>query len=202
MKRLFLMAVMVLTALTASAQNSDALTDELARSLGGLFDKEAEALRPDSVTPDGEWQKVIETPLKAQEAYKYARSVLARMVPNYQKCVKLEDEKECKIICDVAFELSGIQHTGLGNDFLTGIYEMTMTLMFKDGRYRVKVEGVTCSYLRKFMGDIIGSERGEPFRTTNINTKGGMQNDMKRKAGQFMKSFSKALATQKADDDF
>ena len=186
------MAVVALTVLTASAQNSDALTDELARSLGGLFDKEAEALRPDSVTPDGEWQKVIETP----------RSVLARMVPNYQKCVKLEDEKECKIICDVAFELSGIQHTGLGNDLLTGIYEMTMTLVFKDGRYRVKVEGVTCSYLRKFMGDVIGRERGEPFRTTNINTKGGMQNDMKRKAGQFMKSFSKALVTQKADDDF
>lgn len=196
------MAVFAVLSLSAMGQTANAQNDQFSRSMASFFDEEAKALQPDSVTPDGEWQKVIETPLKAQEAYKYARSVLARMVPNYQKCVKLEDEKDCKIICDVAFELSGIQHTGLGNDFLTGIYEMTMTLVFKDGRYKVKVEGVTCSYLRKFMGDVIGRERGESFRTTNINTKGGMQNDMKRKAGQFMKSFSKALATQKADDDF
>lgn len=202
MKKLMFMAVFAVLSLSAMGQTANAQNDQFSRSMASFFDEEAKALQPDSVTPDGEWQKVIETPLKAQEAYKYARSVLARMVPNYQKCVKLEDEKDCKIICDVAFELSGIQHTGLGNDFLTGIYEMTMTLVFKDGRYRVKVEGVTCSYLRKFMGDVIGRERGESFRTTNINTKGGMQNDMKRKAGQFMKSFSKALATQKADDDF
>lgn len=202
MKKLMFMAVFAVLSLSAMGQTANAQNDQFSRSMASFFDEEAKALQPDSVTPDGEWQKVIETPLKAQEAYKYARSVLARMVPNYQKCVKLEDEKDCKIICDVAFELSGIQHTGLGNDFLTGIYEMTMTLVFKDGRYKVKVEGVTCSYLRKFMGDVIGRERGESFRTTNINTKGGMQNDMKRKAGQFMKSFSKALATQKADDDF
>ena len=202
MKKLFLMAVVALTVLTASAQNSDALTDELARSLGGLFDKEARALQPDTVMPDGEWQKVVETELKAQEAYKYARSVLARMVPNYQRRVQLEDEKECKIICDVALELLGSQRIGSGTELMEGIYQMTMTFVFKDGRYRIRAEGVTCTYLLKYMGETMDSERGEAFRSTNLKTRDKQRGDLQIKAGQFIKSFKKALEKQKDDDDF
>ena len=199
---MFLMAVVALTALTASAQNNDALTDELARSLGGLFDKEAEALRPDSVTPDGEWQKVIETPLKAQEAYKYARSVLARMVPKYQQRVQLEDAQDCKIICDMALELLGSYKVMGETELISGIYQMTMTFAFKDGRFRVKADGVTCDYVMKYMGDTIGRERGEAFRTTNGKTKDKSRSDMQLKAGLFVKAFKTALEKQKADDDF
>lgn len=201
MKRMFLMAITAMMVLTAQAQ-MDALNDQLASSLSRLFDTEAQALQPDSVTPDGEWQKVMETQMTAKDSYKYARSVLARMIPNYQQRVKLEDEKDAKIICDVALELLGSQRVTGSTKLLEGIHQMTMTLVFKDNRYRVKVEGVTCTYRVCYMGTTLDWVRGEAFRTTNIKTKGGMQNDMKRKAGEFMKAFSKALVTQKADDDF
>ena len=57
MKKMILVALMsMVVAVTAQAQVEEA-TDQLRRSLSGLFDKEAEALRPDSVTPDGEWHE-------------------------------------------------------------------------------------------------------------------------------------------------
>ena len=202
MKRMFLMALMSMVVLAAGAQTSKALSDQLGRSLSGLFDKEAQALQPDTVSADGEWQKVIETPLKAQEAYKYARQVLARMVPNYQRRVQLEDEKECKIICDVALELLGSQRVGSGTELMKGLYQMTMTFMFKDGRYRIRAEGVTCTYLLTYMGETMGSERGEAFRSTNLKTRDKQRGDLQIKAGQFIKSFKKALEKQKADNDF
>ena len=202
-KRMVLMAIAAMMVLTTTAQTQmDALNDQLASSLSRLFDTEAQALQPDSVTPDGEWQKVMETQMTAKDSYKYARSVLARMIPNYQQRVKLEDEKDAKIICDVALELLGSQRVTSSTELLKGIHQMTMTLVFKDNRYRVKVEGVTCTYRVSYMGATMDWVRGEAFRTTNIKTKGGMQNDMKQKAGEFMKAFSKALVTQKADDDF
>jgi len=201
MKKLFLMAVVALTVLTASAQNSDALTDELARSLGGLFDKEAEALRPDTVMPNGEWQKVVETTLTAKEAYKAARSVLARIVPKYQQRVQLEDAQDCKIICDIALELLG-SYRSMGKELYTGIYQATMTFAFKDGRYKVKAEGVTCDYVIKYMGDTMGGERSASFRTTDGKTDGGLRRDMQMKAGLFLKAFKTELEKQKAEDDF
>ncbi len=201
MKKMILMAVVVLTALTATAQTTDVLTDELARSLGGLFDKEVQALRPDSVTPDGEWQKVMETPLKAAESYKYARSVLARMIPSYQRNVKLEDEKDCKIIVEAVMPMLGSFYES-GTNLMKGVYDMTLTFVFKDGRYRVRCEAVKCSYLVKFMSTTLSSERGQLFRSANIKGKGSLQNDMRQKAGEFLKAFSTSLAAQKSDDDF
>lgn len=201
MKKMILVALMSLVvAVTAQAQVEEA-TDQLRRSMSGLFDKEAEALRPDSVTPDGEWQKVVETTLTAQEAYKAARQVLARMVPKYQQRVQLEDAQDCKIICDVTMEMLG-SYRSMGKELYTGVYHTTMTFAFKDGRYKVKAEGVTCDYLTKYMGDTMGSERGQAFRTTNGKTEDGLRSDMQLKAGLFVKAFKTALEKQKADDDF
>lgn len=194
MKKMIVMALMSMVMMGASAQSNSALA--------ALFDKEARALQPDTVMPDGEWQKVIETELKAQEAYKYARSVLARMVPNYQQRVQLEDEKECKIICDVALELLGSRGIGSDTELMEGMYQMTMTFVFKDGRYRIRAEGVTCTYLLKYMGSTMGSERGEAFRSTDVKARFRLRDDLKAKAGLFVKAFKKALEKQKGDDDF
>ena len=201
MKKMILMALMSLAVSAMSAQVEEA-TDQLRRSMSGLFDKEAEALRPDSVTPDGEWQKVVETTLTAQEAYKAARQVLARMVPKYQQRVQLEDAQDCKIICDMALELLGSYKVMGETELISGIYQMTMTFAFKDGRFRVKADGVTCDYVMKYMGDTIGRERGEAFRTTNGKTEDKSRSDMQLKAGLFVKAFKTALEKQKADDDF
>ena len=202
MKKMILMALMsMVVAVTAQAQVEEA-TDQLRRSMSGLFDKEAEALRPDSVTPDGEWQKVVETTLTAQEAYKAARQVLARMVPKYQQRVQLEDAQDCKIVCDMALELLGSYKVMGETEVISGIYQMTMTFAFKDGRYKVKADGVTCDYVMKYMGDTIGRERGEAFRTTNGKTKDKSRSDMQLKAGLFVKAFKTALEKQKAEDDF
>ena len=201
MKKMILVALMSLAVSAMSAQVEEA-TDQLRRSMSGLFDKEAEALRPDSVTPDGEWQKVVETTLTAQEAYKAARQVLARMVPKYQQRVQLEDAQDCKIICDMALELLGSYKVMGETGLISGIYQMTMTFAFKDGRFRVKADGVTCDYVMKYMGDTIGRERGEAFRTTNGKTKDKSRSDMQLKAGLFVKAFKTALEKQKADDDF
>jgi hypothetical protein len=202
MKKMFLMAAMALMMATAAeAQTTGELNDQLARSLEGLFDKEVQALRPDSVTPDGEWQKVIETQMKAAESYKYARSVLARMIPSYQRNVKLEDEKDCKIIVEAALPMLGAFYDE-GTNLMKGVYDMTLTFVFKDGRYRVRCEAVKCTYLVKFMSATISSERGQIFRSANIKGNGSLQNDLRQKAGEFLKAFSKSLATQKSDDDF
>lgn len=201
-KNLLIMVVMTLMVSTATAQNLDAANAELRRNLAQLFDNEAKALQPDSVTDNGEWQKVIETTMTAKDSYKYARSVLARMIPNYQQRVKLEDEKDSKIICDIALELSGMYRSGMDNILLDGVYQMTMTLVFKDNKYRVRSENVTCTYRERAYGATLGTERGEAFSTTNAKTDGWMINDMKSKAGEFMKNFSKALAAQKDDDNF
>lgn len=197
---MILVALMSLAVSAMSAQVEEA-TDQLRRSMSGLFDKEAEALRPDSVTPDGEWQKVVETTLTAQEAYKAARQVLARMVPKYQQRVQLEDAQDYKIICDVTMEMLG-SYRSMGKELYTGVYHTTMTFAFKDGRYKVKAEGVTCDYLTKYMGDTMGSERAQAFRTTNGKTEDGLRSDMQLKAGLFLKAFKTALEKQKADDDF
>lgn len=197
---MIVMALMSLVVLQMQAQVEEA-TDQLRRSMSGLFDKEAEALRPDSVTPDGEWQKVVETTLTAQEAYKAARSVLARIVPKYQQRVQLEDAQDCKIICDVTMEMLG-SYRSMGKELYTGVYHTTMTFAFKDGRYKVTAEGVTCDYLTKYMGDTMSSERGQAFRTTNGKTEDGLRRDMQMKAGLFLKAFKTALEKQKAEDDF
>ena len=201
-RRIFVLAVLaVMMATAAVGQTTDQLNDQLARSLSGLFDKEVQALRPDSVTPDGDWQKVMETTLTAKEGYKYARSVLARMVPNYQRNVQLEDEKDSKIIVSAGLPMLGSFYSS-GTNLMKGVYEMTLTFAFKDGRYRVRCEAVKCTYRVTYMSATLSTERGQEFRSANIKGKGTLQNDMRQKAGEFLKAFSRALASQKSDDDF
>lgn len=202
MKRMILMVVVVLVALTAKSQSEfDALNDKFAREMNELFDKSWEPFKPDSVNENGEWQKVVKTNLSAKDGYKYGREVLARMLPNYQRNVKLEDEKSGKIICNAALLLSAMRRSRGDNILLKGLYKMTLTFVFKDGRFRIRAESVTCNYVETYISATLGAER-EDFRTTYIKTNKFVQTDLERKAGMFIRDFAKALEKQKSDDNF
>ena len=70
MKRMILMAVMVLAALV-TMQGQVVNTERV------MTEQAATALQPDSVTPNGEWQKVIETTLTGKEGFKYCAGLSA-----------------------------------------------------------------------------------------------------------------------------
>jgi len=53
-----------------------------------------------------------------------------------------------------------------------------------------------------FMDETLGSERGEAFRSTDVKARFRQRDDLKAKAGLFVKAFKKALEKQKDDDDF
>ncbi len=59
MKKMFVLALMSMVMLGASAQAQVVNTDAV------QTDPEATKMCPDTVTPDGEWQKVVETTLTA-----------------------------------------------------------------------------------------------------------------------------------------
>lgn len=197
MKKVFvfiLMCMVVAVAARAQVVNTEALTTDTA----------AVRLQPDSVSPRGEWQKVIETKLTATEGFKYGKQVLARMVPDCQRRMKLEVEEDAKIVVEVPMKLLEFFKLGKSktDTRLTGSYMVTMTLLFKDGRYKVMAEDVTCSYQMRQLGMMIDDVKGEPFNLTNAVTNGALQNDMREEAGRVLLLFSRALEKQKADNDF
>lgn len=195
MKKMFVLALMaVVNVLQMQAQvvNTEALTTDTA----------AVRLQPDSVSPMGEWQKVIETKLTATEGFKYGRQVLARLVPDCQRRIKLEVEEDAKIVVEVPMNLLEFFKLGGSQKWLKGSYTVTMTFLFKDGRYKVMAEDVKCSYQMRMPGILIDEVRNEQFKLTNIVTDGALQRDMKEEAGRVLLLFSRALEKQKADDDF
>lgn len=167
-----------------------------------ITDRAARTMRPDSVSPRGEWQKVIETKLTAKEGFKYGKQVLARMVPDCQRRMKLQDEEDAKIVCEVPmalleyFKLRGTEVSVKGN------YTVTMTFAFKDGRYRIKAEDVRCTYQLKQSYQVIDQSRDEGFYMANVKTSGALQRDMQDEAGRLLLLFARALEKQKADNDF
>ena len=191
---MFLMAMMalVVSAMSAQVVNTESV----------ITDRAARTMRPDSVSPRGEWQKVIETKLTAKEGFKYGKQVLARMVPDCQRRMKLQDEEDAKIVCEVPmalleyFKLRGTEVSVKGN------YTVTMTFAFKDGRYRIKAEDVRCTYQLKQSYQVIDQSRDEGFYMANVKTSGALQRDMQDEAGRLLLLFARALEKQKADNDF
>jgi len=194
MKKIFVLALMSVMVLQIQAQvvNTDAVQT----------DKEATKMRPDTVMPNGEWQKVMETTLTAKDGFKYGKQVLARLVPDCQRRMKLQDEEDAKIVCEVPMNLLEFFKLGRSEKWLTGSYTVTMTFLFKDGRYKVTAEDVKCSYQMRMPGILIEEAQNEQFKLTNTVTSGALQNDMKDEAGRLLLLFARALEKQKADNDF
>ena len=194
MKKIFVLALMSVMVLQIQAQvvNTDAVQT----------DKEATKMRPDTVMPNGEWQKVVETTLTAKEGFKYGKQVLARLVPDCQRRMKLQDEEDAKIVVEVPMNLLEFFKLGGSEKWLTGSYTVTMTFLFKDGRYKVTAEDVKCSYQMRMPGILIEEVQNEQFKLTNTVTSGALQNDMKEESGRLLLLFARALEKQKADNDF
>jgi len=187
-----LMSVAMVLQMQAQVVNTDAVQT----------DKEATKMRPDTVMPNGEWQKVMETTLTAKEGFKYGKQVLARLVPDCQRRMKLQDEEDAKIVCEVPMNLLEFFKLGGSEKWLKGSYTVTMTFLFKDGRYKVTAEDVKCSYQMRMPGILIEEVQNEQFKLTNTVTSGALQNDMKEEAGRLLLLFARALEKQKADNDF
>ena len=191
------MFLMVMMALVVSAMSAQVVNTESV-----ITDRAARTMRPDSVSPRGEWQKVIETKLTAKEGFKYGKQVLARLVPDCQRRMKLQDEEDAKIVCEVPmalleyFKLRGTEVSVKGN------YTVTMTFLFKDGRYKVTAEDVKCSYQLKQSYQVIDQSRNEGFYMANVKASGALQRDMQDEAGRLLLLFARALEKQKADNDF
>lgn len=194
MKKMIVLALMgmMVSAVSAQVVNTDAVQT----------DREATKMRPDTVMPNGEWQKVVETTLTAKEGFKYGKQVLARLVPDCQRRMKLQDEEDAKIVCEVPMKLLEFFMMRDTRMMLTGNYTVTMTFLFKDGRYKVTAEDVKCSYQMRMPGILIEEVQNEQFKQTNIVTSGALQNDMKEEAGRLLLLFARALEKQKADNDF
>lgn len=191
---MFLMAMMALVVSAVSAQvvNTESV----------ITDRAARTMRPDSVSPRGEWQKVIETKLTGKEGFKYGKQVLARLVPDCQRRMKLQDEEDAKIVCEVPMKLLEFFMMRDTRMMLTGSYTVTMTFLFKDGRYKVTAEDVKCSYQLKMPGMLVDQARDEAFYSTNVKSSGAVQRDMQDEAGRLLLLFVRALEKQKADNDF
>lgn len=159
---LALMSVAMVPQVQAQVVNTDAVQT----------DRDAVKMRPDTVTENGEWQKVIETTLTAKEGFKYGKQVLARIVPDCQRRMKPQDEEDAKIVCEVPVKLLEFFKLGKSKTekWLTGSYTVTMTWLFKDGCYKVTAEDVKCSYQMRMPGILIEEAQNQPFKLMNTVT--------------------------------
>lgn len=191
MKKIFVLALMaVVTVLQIQAQvvNTDDVSVE-----------DVKILRPDTVMPNGEWQKVMETTLTAKEGFKYMRQTLAKIVPNYQRNVQLEDTTDCRLVVMTALPLMARDGSGY---WLQGLYNMTLTVITKDNRYRVSAEQVKCQTDLTVNVPGVDTSQGISFQTMSKGTNGGMQKDLRWQAGRMLAKIDAMLKKQKADDDF
>ena len=191
MKKIFVLALMaVVTVLQMQAQvvNTDDVSVE-----------DVKILLPDTVMPNGEWQKVVETTLTAKEGFKYMRQTLAKIVSNYQRNVQLEDTTDCRLVVMTALPL--MVRAGSGY-WLQGFYRMTLTVIMKDNRYRVSAEQVKCQTDLTVNVPGVDTSQGMSFQTMSKDTDGGMQKDLRWQAGRMLTKIDAMLKKQKADDDF
>ena len=191
MKKIFVLALMaVVTVLQMQAQvvNTDDVSVE-----------DVKILLPDTVMPNGEWQKVVETTLTAKEGFKYMRQTLAKIVSNYQRNVQLEDTTDCRLVVMTALPL--MVRAGSGY-WLQGFYRMTLTVIMKDNRYRVSAEQVKCQTDLTVNVPGVDTSQGMSFQTMSKDTDGGMQKDLRWQAGRMLAKIDAMLKKQKADDDF
>jgi hypothetical protein len=160
------------------------------------------SMRPDTVMPNGDWQKVVETQMSAKESFKYVRQALARLVPDYQGSVQLEDTASCKIIVTVPLPLAAYRTTERGKFEFIGTYDISLTLTMKDRRYRVSGEGTKCSYKVSMQGLAIDRVKGRDFGMANRLAGGTMLKDMPWRIGRLVYMIDSTMKKQKADDDF
>lgn len=202
-RRMFLMAAMVLVALTAMGQMTRvAAQEKQAVDLENVRGLEPIRMQPDTVMPNGEWQRVVQSEMTAKESYKYVKQVLARIVPDYQRNVQLEDTADSKIIVTATLPLLATVKTERVNFLYRGTYDVTLTVLMKDQRYRVSCENVICSYEVRTNGQTVDRKTKYTFEDAARMTDGNMQFDMRSKAGKLVYLIDSRLKKQKSDDDF
>jgi hypothetical protein len=191
MKKMFILALMsvMVSAVSAQVVNTESV----------MGNREATKMRPDTVMPNGEWQKVVETTLTAKEGFKYMRQTLAKIVPNYQRNVQMEDTTDCRLVVMTALPLMARAGSGY---WLQGFYRMTLTVIVKDNRYRVSAEQVKCQTDLTVNVPGVDTSQGISFQTMSKGTNGGMQKDLRWQAGRMLAKIDAMLKKQKADDDF
>lgn len=196
MKRMILMAAMVLVALAAQAQIGigGKTIDLMSVDMG-----KAKVMRPDTVMPNGEWQKVEETQLSAKECFKYMRQALAKIVPNYQRNVQLEDTTDNKIIFAASLPLMARANNGY---WYHGFYNLTLTIVMKDNRFRVAGENVKCETGLDVSVPGVDTSQGLEFKIVGEDTNGELQRDLQWKAGMLMALIDDTLKKLKSEDDF
>ena len=142
-RRIFLIATMVLVALTAMGQMIRvAAQEKQAVDLENVRGVEPIRMQPDTVMPNGEWQKVVQSEMSAKEGFKYLRQVMARIVPDYRF-------------------------------------------------YEVRTNGQT-----------VNRKTNYTFEDAARMTDGGMQLDLRSKAGKLVYLIDSRLKKQKSDNDF
>ena len=196
MKKIMILAVTMLVALTAAGQRG------VARRLvntDGVEIEVAKAMRPDTVMPNGEWQKVVEMQMSAKEGYKYMRQALAKIVPDYQQNVQLEDTTDCKIVAKVVLPLMAKPE---GQMLYQGYYTVTLTVAMKDNRYRISGENVKCDTGMNIKVPGVDTTDGEGFSLYSKDSGGAFQRDLQFRAGQLVAKIDAMLKKQKAEDDF
>jgi len=198
MKRLVILAAMALVVLAAGAQVRG--TRRIIE-LNGIKVEEARAMRPDTVMPNGEWQRVVQSEMTAKEGFKYMRQVLAKVVPNFQQNVQLEDTTDCKLVVTAALPLMARKKSGY---WLHGQYNLALTIAMKDNRYRVSGEDVKCQTGLEVGLNVPGvdTSQGLSFSTIGKDTDGELQRDLQSRVGELLTLIDAMLKKQKADDDF
>lgn len=198
MKKFFVWALMSMITATMCGQVGNG---RRVIELDGIKAEESKVMRPDTVMPNGEWQKVIETKLTAKEGFKYMRQVLAKLVPDYQRNVQLEDTADCKLIMKVALPLMARKVSGY---WLHGQYNLTLTVAMKDNRYRVSGEEVKCQTGLEVGLNVPGVDTslGLSFDTIGKDTDGALQRDLQWKAGQLVVMIDKMLRKQVSEEYF
>ena len=195
-KRMILMALTVLFALSAMSQGKQAI------DLSGISGWDYLKMYPDTVMPNGDWQRVVESQMSAKESFKYAKQVLARIVPDYQHNVQLEDTTDNKITFTACLPMMAGSKTQMGDVLLVGTYRMTLTLVMKDGRYRIGSEGTTCTYVARMDGQTMDNVKDRAYNLVFGPKEEDLRADLRYKAAQLVYLIDTMLKKQKSDDDF
>ena len=192
MKRFVILAAMAAMTVSVMAQ-AGSVRNTI--GLEGVEIEKTKVMQPDTVMPNGEWQKVVQSEMTAKDGFKYVRQMLAKIVPNYQHNVQLEDTTDCKLVVTAALPLMAKTKSGY---WYHGSYNLTL----KDNRYRVSGEEVKCRTGIDVNVPGVDTSQGLPFHIVSKDTDGAMQRDLRWKAGKLVALIDKMLKKQKADNDF
>lgn len=185
MRRIFLLFAFIVAASSINAQTP--------------ILENMKAFIPDSINEDGEWYKVIETNLTAEETFKYAQASLASIVNNYQDNVQVEDKENKKIVCKVRTGLVSFEYIGNDKYEMVGQYNFILTLTFKDNKFRARGEKVLCNYNMRALGI---KNKEELYIVLLHTSKGNLEKDFKRSISRFLYFLMEGIKKQQQDSDF